>query len=93
MIIRSKKSFKKFAGKCAFCDESDYAVLDVHRIFAGSKGGTYHTLNSVCLCANHHRKVHDGSINIIKKHISFGENLFVLEYIEDEQTKFLPINY
>lgn len=93
MIIRNKKAFKKFAGKCAFCDESDYAVLDVHRIIEGSKGGKYHSINSVCLCANHHRKVHDGAIKIIKKHISFGENLFVLEYIEDYQTKFLPINY
>ena len=35
----------------------------------------------------------DDNDKIIKKHISFGENLFVLEYIEDNQTKFLPINY
>ena len=44
--IRSKYAFKKFAGKCAFCSESDYACLDVHRIHEGYKGGKYDSINS-----------------------------------------------
>ena len=91
--IRSKYAFKKFAGKCAFCPESDYACLDVHRIHEGYKGGKYDSINSVCLCANCHRKVHDEQIIFIKKYISYGENLYVLEYIENNETKYLPINY
>ena len=91
--IKSKKAFKKFAGKCAFCDESNYAVLDIHRIIEGHLGGTYHSLNSVCVCANHHRKIHDGQIKILKKHISYGENPYVLEFVEDNETKLLPMKY
>ena len=43
--IRSKYAFKKFAGKCAFCPEPDYACLDVHRIHEGYKGGKYSEWN------------------------------------------------
>ena len=93
MLIKSKKAFKKFANKCAFCEENDYATLDVHRIIEGHMGGKYHSMNCVCVCANHHRKIHDGKINIIKKHVSYGENLFVLEYIEEGETKYLPMKY
>lgn len=93
MLIRSKKAFKKFAGKCAFCEENDYAVLDIHRIYEGRKGGIYDSRNCVCVCANHHRKIHDNQIQVVKKHASFGENLYVLEYVEGEETKYLPMNY
>ena len=91
--IRNKKSFKRFAGKCAFCDESDYDALDVHRIFEGHKGGIYDSRNAIVTCANCHRKIHGDKIQIIKKHISYGESLFVIEYIENSETKYLPINY
>ena len=91
--IKSKKAFKKFAKKCAFCNETDYATLDVHRIFEGYKGGKYDNMNCVCVCANHHRKIHDGSIKIIKKHIGYGESLYVLEYIFENETKYLSMNY
>ena len=79
--IRSKKSFKKFAGKCAFCEETDYAVLDVHRIMEGFKGGNYDSINSIVACANCHRKIHAGNLQLIKKHKSYGESLYLLEYI------------
>jgi hypothetical protein len=91
--IKSKLAFKKFAGKCAFCEESNYAVLDVHRIVEGHRGGVYHSLNAVCVCANHHRMIHDGQIQIVKKHISYGESLYVLEYVQNEQTKLLQMSY
>ena len=84
--IRNKQAFKKFADRCAFCDESNYEVLDIHRIFEGYKGGVYDSRNAVVTWANCH-------IKIIKKHISYGESLYVIEYIENGETKYLPINY
>lgn len=91
--IRNKQAFKKFASKCAFCEESNYEVLDVHRIFEGYKGGTYDSRNAIVTCANCHRKIHSEQLTIVKKHISYGESLFVIEYIENGETKYLPINY
>ena len=93
--IKSKEAFKKHAGRCAFCEESDYAVLDVHRIIEGRIGGEYHSINSVVTCANCHRKIHDGQIIIVKKHISFGDNPYVLEYyLKDEiSVRYLPMKY
>lgn len=91
--IRNKQAFKKFAGKCAFCNESNYEALDVHRIFEGFKGGVYDSRNAIVTCANCHRKIHSEKIKIIKKHISYGESLFSVEYVEDGETKYLPINY
>lgn len=91
--IKSKSAFKKFAGKCAFCDESNYSCLEAHRIFEGFKGGEYHSLNVVVLCANCHSKVHAGNFKLMKKHISYGESLYVLEYLENNEIKYLPLNY
>lgn len=91
--IQSKSAFKKFAGKCAFCNENDYATLQVHRIFEGHKGGKYHSFNAVVCCSNCHNKIHAGKIITVKKHVSFGENQFVLEYVENNDTKYLPLNY
>ena len=46
-----------------------------------------------CVCANCHRKIHDGQIIVIKKHLGFGENLYVLEYIENGENKLLGLHY
>ncbi|MGE0569252.1 MAG: HNH endonuclease [Bacteroidia bacterium] len=59
-----KKSRKHFEGKCYFCDESDYSLLDVHRILPGEEGGRYVEHNVVVTCANCHRKIHDEQIKI-----------------------------
>jgi hypothetical protein len=91
--ITSKLAFKKFAGACAFCSESDYSCLDVHRIHEGYKGGTYDSINCVCVCTNCHRKIHANKINIIKKHISYGNSLYVIEYLDNGETKYLPLKY
>lgn len=91
--ITSKSAFKKFAGKCAFCDESKYGLLDTHRIFEGSRGGKYDWQNCVCVCANHHRMIHIGEIQVIRKHVSYGESLYVLEYIENGENKFIGLHY
>jgi hypothetical protein len=91
--INSKSAFKKFAGKCAFCDEKTYSCLDAHRIFEGYKGGEYDSINVVVCCSNCHRKIHAGDLKLIKKHISYGESLYVLEYVENNETKYLQLNY
>jgi hypothetical protein len=91
--ISSKSAFKKHAGKCAFCLEDNYSTLDAHRIFEGQKGGKYYWQNCICVCANCHRKIHDGQIIVIKKHLGFGENLYVLEYIENGENKLLGLHY
>ncbi len=59
-------------GQCKFCGETDYAVLDVHRIVPGEEGGTYTEFNTVVACSNCHRKVHDGQIIIDRKYFSTG---------------------
>lgn len=63
----NKVQFKKQAGKCLFCDVTDYAVLDVHRIVPGEEGGKYTEFNSVCCCACCHRKIHDGQLKLDRK--------------------------
>lgn len=62
-----KKLKKKSQGHCTICKESDYNLLDCHRINPGSKYTKWGTLT---LCSNCHRKVHSGSIEIIGKYNS-----------------------
>lgn len=59
-----KKAKKKRDGRCYFCQEDDYDVLDVHRITPGEKGGLYTEHNTVTTCASCHRKCHSGRITI-----------------------------
>lgn len=75
------KIAKKHAeGKCQLCDESDYAVLDCHRIVPGEDGGKYSDFNTVVLCSNCHRKVHDGQIVMDRKYQTL-EGRWVLRYL------------
>lgn len=61
MSERHRKAGKKYlCGRCLFCPEA--AVLDAHRVVPGAAGGTYAWGNILVLCANCHRKVHDGDI-------------------------------
>jgi hypothetical protein len=59
---------KRVTGKCLFCGESNYNVLDVHRIVPGAEGGKYTPMNSITLCATCHRLVHSGEIVIEGKY-------------------------
>ena len=68
-IMSKKKINKKYVklsyGKCRFCDCSEYALLDCHKIIEGNKkeGPGYVKENVVVCCALCHRKIH---ANIIK---------------------------
>ena len=55
---KSKRIRKNVCCSCIICNETDKAVLDVHRIVYGCDGGTYDYNNTCTLCSNCHRKVH-----------------------------------
>jgi hypothetical protein len=86
-LISNKKAYKKSIGHCLICGDDAYEVLDVHRIQAGADGGKYKSNNTVCLCANCHRKVHGGVLQIDRWYFSTAGD--VLRYIdEDGQEQF-----
>ena len=85
--IIDKKQNKLAAGKCRICGESDYALLDNHRIIEGAKGGKYIAQNVVVLCANCHRRTHDGQIIIDRYYLSTAG--MVLRVIIDGEERFV----
>lgn len=77
-----KKAKKKNDGKCYFCQENDYDLLDVHRIKEGANGGRYTEFNTITVCVACHRKVHAGKIQVFRKYYSTGG--WILHYINEE---------
>lgn len=76
------KAIKKMSDKrCKFCGTEEYCVLDSHRIVPGESGGEYVPLNVVTCCANCHRKIHDGKINVDRMYYSTGG--WVLHYFDE----------
>jgi cytochrome c553 len=72
---------KKFHGVCLFCEETDYALLDAHRIIPGAAGGKYLPTNIVIVCSNCHRKIHAGTLTIDRKYPSTDG--WVVRYLEN----------
>lgn len=89
----NKQNLKRCVDKCFLCEIKEYTLLDVHRIYDGRYGGTYKEQNCLILCSNCHRLVHSKKIIIVKKHKSYGVNLFLVEIIEMDTISFLPCNY
>jgi 5-methylcytosine-specific restriction endonuclease McrA len=86
--IINKQALKKSQGQCRICGEKDYATLDVHRIKEGASGGKYTKFNTVVLCANCHRKVHDQQLKLLGYFLSSsGKYLLMIE--QDQQQKFI----
>jgi len=81
----NKQNKKRHEGKCHFCSENDYDLLDVHRITEGKDGGKYTDHNTVTACACCHRKIHSGRIVIDRWYQSTGGR--VLHYTEDGEEK------
>jgi len=81
MTLTPQQRAKRVARRCLLCGESDYAALDAHRIVPGATGGKYAAANIVSMCANCHRKVHDGSVVIDRWYPS--TNGRVLRYTEN----------
>jgi hypothetical protein len=90
MRIKNKKNYKFSNNYCCLCGENDANVLDVHRIHEGSRGGEYYTENCCVTCANCHRKVHAGSIKIIRKHPTLSHRYYI-EVLENDQIKFIEV--
>jgi hypothetical protein len=67
-----KRRQKLLDGRCLLCGEADPAVLNGHCIVPGEDGGRYSSRNVVTLCANCHRKTHDGQIVIDRFYLSTG---------------------
>jgi hypothetical protein len=59
----SKQLQKRMEGKCRICGESDYKVLDMHRI---EEGARYSFWNTVTLCCRCHRRQQAGEIRIVE---------------------------
>ena len=74
-----KKVKKRVDGKCYFCGNNDYSVLDAHRIHEGQE---YSDFNTLTLCANCHRKTHAGTIKILGKHFSTSGK-YVVHFISE----------
>jgi len=81
-----KKAKKHVDKKCHFCGESDYSVLDLHRITPGSEGGKYTRDNTVTSCSNCHRKSHSGYIKIDRWYNSSKGR--VLHYFVEGEERF-----
>ena len=77
----NKKNKKRHVGKCHFCEEDDYELLDTHRIVEGKDGGRYVDHNVVVACATCHRKIHAGRIVIDRWYQSTTGK--ILHYEED----------
>lgn len=88
MRIKNKKNYKLGNNYCCLCGENDPNVLDVHRIYEGARGGVYDSLNCIVCCANCHRKVHAGTIKIIRKHPTLSHRYYI-EVIENDERKFI----
>ena len=83
----NKQDYKHTAGECRICKDPCYEILDVHRLKPGAEGGEYVLGNVVAICANCHRKTHEGKIVIDRWYPSTAGNL--LRVIIDGEEKWL----
>lgn len=80
--IINKSNKKKSDRKCKFCGETEYCVLDLHRIMPGKDGGKYENLNTVTCCSNCHRKIHEEKIKVDRMY--FSTKGWVLHYFDEK---------
>jgi hypothetical protein len=86
-----KKTINKVAKKkidkcCQLCGETNYSLLDVHRIIPGKHKGKYTEHNSLTTCCSCHRKIHAGQIVIDRKYFSTSGK-WVVHFWENNQEK------
>jgi hypothetical protein len=82
LAARKQECIKRLAGACHLCRESDYHVLDAHRIIPGRDGGKYSLSNGLCLCSNCHRRVEAGEIEILGRHLT-SKGVYILHVKKD----------
>lgn len=78
----NKISKKRHEKKCYFCDVKDYALLDCHRIIPGEEDGEYTDFNTIVVCSNCHRRIHDKQIVIDRKYFSTSGK-WIVHFWED----------
>lgn len=78
---------KKLDGKCCFCQEANYELLDCHRIRPGAEQGEYTLGNTITVCSNCHRKIHAGKIEVLGKHFSTSGR-YMIHYVENGEERF-----
>lgn len=84
----NKQAKKRADGKCYFCPEPRYAVLNCHRVVPGEDEGKYTEFNTITVCANCHNLIHTGHIVIDRKYFSTAGR-YVLHFWEDGLEKWL----
>lgn len=84
--MKPKQIFKKIDKKCYFCEERE--ALDAHRILYGSRGGKYKRHNTLTICPNCHRKIHDGILQILGRYKSTAGRM-ILHYLDHGEEKWL----
>lgn len=85
-----KQCRKLYDKKCFFCGVEDYELLDAHRIYEGSEGGTYNWNNVLTSCVLCHRKIHTGKIKILGQHYSTAGHWLVHYIDENSEEKWQP---
>lgn len=76
----NKQGYKHIHKYCFFCGEDNYSALNCHRILPGEQGGTYHSHNTLTVCASCHAKIHSGNIIIDKKYLQMPATKFKVHY-------------
>ncbi len=89
MAKKSKQQIKKLYDKCCyFCEESNAALLDAHRILPGKDGGKYIWANMLTVCASCHRRIESGQIEILGRFLSTTGD-YVLKIKKDDKEEFM----
>ena len=57
-----KQAYRKYVHECVICNTTDMDILEVHHIDGNRDNNILDNL--IILCANHHSKVHRGSLEI-----------------------------
>ena len=87
--MNPKIKWKKRYKKCAICDSDNYHILDVHRIKPGALDGQYVLNNILVVCANDHRRIHSGEIEIIQLAQSTSGQLLIYKEFGEEFIKLI----
>jgi hypothetical protein len=85
-MAKTRKQIAKLAArKCVFCGESNYTLLDLHRIIPGEHGGTYNNWNTIACCCRCHRLIHAGEIIVMGKRKWTGGPWCLHVFIDGEE--------
>lgn len=61
-----KLIWQEASNMCAFCDNTDVDVLQIHHIIDWAKDGTDEVENLILVCSNCHNKITNGSITTVE---------------------------